>query len=460
MAEEKRKTKQTDRPGGLNLATEIFKTRPGEKPEDIISRKNFKLMEKLGAGAFATVFKTLNMKTNKVVACKVIEIKRKRKERITDLKNELYVLEKVDHPNVVKMYEHFVVDDKVYIFMEYAAGGTLSEYVRKKGPIRERKARDWFMEIASAIKHLHQLSISHRDLKLGNILLDSNDHCKVTDFGLSRISYKPNKGVLYCTSCCGTEPYMAPEILKKRSDGTRLYDPMVADIWALGVCLYAMVNKAYPFNPEDKELMISNQLHRKWKFVRKQRSKLSPEVKDIVRHMLEPNPRKRITMLGIMSHPWLRDPDFRPDDSDSSSTRTKTETTTTREAKTLPRPKRGEESSSPSKDKKIRKKSEEIFDVERKGSVQLAPDEDPMEKIDSKKDLSKGEEFQDRKSDENIQMKEKIRDPIGLKKAKKTEKTDEKDKMKSPVNLKDASKPTPVKPQQSDDSNKKSDLDK
>jgi len=68
-----------------------------------------------------------------------------------------------------------------------------------------------------------------------------------------------------------------------------------------------MLNKAYPFNPEDKELMIINQIERKWKFVKKQRNKLSNEVKDLVRHLLEPDPKRRITFLGIASHTWMID---------------------------------------------------------------------------------------------------------------------------------------------------------
>lgn len=191
--------------------------------------------------------------------------------------------------------------------MEFASGGTLSEYVRKKGPLREIRCKKWFVEIASAIQHMHRTGISHRDLKLGNILLSEDKHCKVTDFGLSRVSYKPTKGVLYCTSYCGTEPYMAPEILNKNENNKRLYDPLIADIWALGVCLYAMLNKAYPFNPEDKEIMLSNQLNRKWKLVKKQRTRLSDDAKDLIRHMLEPDVKRRITFLGIMTHPWLVD---------------------------------------------------------------------------------------------------------------------------------------------------------
>jgi serine/threonine protein kinase len=235
----------------------------------------------------------------------VIEMRKKKRKRLNDLKHELYVLERMEHAHIVKLYEHFIIDERVYIFMECASGGTLSEHVRRRGPLRELRARRWFKQICSAVHHMHARGISHRDLKLGNILLDEQKQCKVTDFGLSRVSYRSAQGILYCSSYCGTEPYMAPEILKKDEMGKRCYDPLIADIWALGVCLYAMINKAYPFNPEDKETMVANQLQRKWKFVKKQRYRLSGEVKDLVRHMLEPDPKKRITFLGIASHPWL-----------------------------------------------------------------------------------------------------------------------------------------------------------
>ena len=71
-----------------------------------------------------------------------------------------------------------------------------------------------------------------------------------------------------------------------------------------------MVNKAYPFNPEDKELMVSNQMQRKWKFVKKQRNKLSNDLKDLIRNLLEPDPKRRITFLGIASHCWMNDTDL------------------------------------------------------------------------------------------------------------------------------------------------------
>lgn len=95
-------------------------------------------------------------------------------------------------------------------------------------------------------------------------------------------------------------------VMRKNENGKRIYDPLAADIWAMGVCLYAMANKAYPFNPEDKELMITNQLNKKWRFTKKLRGKLSIELKDLLKHLLEPDPKKRITFLGIATHPWMQ----------------------------------------------------------------------------------------------------------------------------------------------------------
>lgn len=97
-------------------------------------------------------------------ACKVIEIKRKKRKRLNDLKHELYVLEKMDHANIIKLYEHFLIDEKVYIFLEYAACGTVGDYVRKRGPLKESRCRKWFKQICSGIYHMHSQGISHRDL--------------------------------------------------------------------------------------------------------------------------------------------------------------------------------------------------------------------------------------------------------------------------------------------------------
>lgn len=291
----------------IQVPTPVMQKKEGQTEEDIVKSKGYEMGKELGHGAFATVYKVNRLKDNYPLAVKVVDLSKRKRKRISDLRYELYVLKKCDHPNMVKLFDDFIIGDKFYIFMELASGGTLSDYIRKKGPLKEAPAKVLFRHITLAIQHMHSKGLSHRDLKLGNILLTEDKECKVTDFGLSRVSYKKEKGIVFCTSYCGTEPYMAPEILKKLPNGKRHYDPIIADVWAMGVCLYAMVNKAYPFNPEDKELMLQHQLNRKWKFVRKQRQRLSDEVKDLIKAMLEPNPKKRIICRHILIHPWLHE---------------------------------------------------------------------------------------------------------------------------------------------------------
>lgn len=166
---------------------------------------------------------------------------------------------------------------------------------------------------------------------MGNILLVKGEkanktQCKVTDFGLSRLSYRKEKGLILTTGHCGTLPYMSPEILQLKpeimavhgSPAYIYYDPFGGDIWALGICLFAMVNKAYPFNPEPFDTMLRNQVNGKFRYSKKHVDKLSEEVKNLIVNMLEPDPIKRITFACIFNHKWV----------DLSAASTSTEKTT------------------------------------------------------------------------------------------------------------------------------------
>ena len=126
----------------------------------------------------------------------------------------------------------------------------------------ERKARRWFIEINDAVEYLHSLGIAHRDIKLANVLIKApkgrfeSTHriCKLTDFGVSRLSYdKVNERIIMYSNYCGTPVYLAPEIYKWNKLYTirkdkKPYNAFIGDIWAIGICLYALVSKAYPFD--------------------------------------------------------------------------------------------------------------------------------------------------------------------------------------------------------------------
>lgn len=198
---------------------------------------------------------------------------------------------------------------------------------QSKKPLTESKARRWFVQTCRAVHYMHRRGFSHRDLKLPNMLLKKprdpitgktilgHRTCKVTDFGLSRVSWTDSKGPFLCISFVGTCPYMSPEILQidianEKGEEPKPYNPMIADIWALGVCLYAMLCRAYPFNPDPKVNSRSSvvQLMKdgNFKFARKVRKTLSSEVKDLIRNMLTADVDSRITFAGILTHEWMR----------------------------------------------------------------------------------------------------------------------------------------------------------
>lgn len=122
-----------------------------------------------------------------------------KKSLVVDMKNELFVMEKVNHPFIVRLYRHFIINEYLFIFMQMANGGTLSKFVNDYGPLSEKESKIPFAQILSGVAHMHKLNIAHRDLKLSNILLLKNDdnqyNVLLTDFGLSRVAYSNKDGL-------------------------------------------------------------------------------------------------------------------------------------------------------------------------------------------------------------------------------------------------------------------------
>lgn len=274
--------------------------------DDVFRSRGYKKMSKIDEGAFGVVSKALRLSDRTLVAVKEVDLRKKRSKRIQEMKRELYVLQKVDSELIVKLFEYFVYQDTFVIIMELCAGNNLTTYLKEKTP-DESEALGLFKQMAASIKILHRKGIAHRDVKLNNFLLDSTrTKVKISDFGLSVVSYKMPQGLLYAKTYCGTEPYMAPEILKRDSRGIRNYNPFYADIWALGICLYAMMTRAFPFKVHtSQEGLLKAQKARRWKIPKNLRDPISESLVDLIWHMLDPEPIRRITINGVLNHPWL-----------------------------------------------------------------------------------------------------------------------------------------------------------
>ena len=181
---------------------------------------NYKLGKLLGYGNFAIVRHGINIITNHEVAVKIINKKKLKKlKMIEHLQREIVFSRLFNHPHVIKMYEYLNSQDGIYVISEFASKGELFEYVCNEGYLSENKARGFFQQIIYALEYIHSFGVSHRDLKLENILLDDKLNIKLGDFGLCN---KMRDGRALFTSC-GTPNYAAPEVMLGKSyDGKQI----------------------------------------------------------------------------------------------------------------------------------------------------------------------------------------------------------------------------------------------
>ena len=199
---------------------------------DIESRPNYKIINKLGNGAFGSVYKILDTYDNKTYALKKIDIDKEVEKNISIIENESNILKSLDNPNIVKYYDCFREKNSFYILMEFCEYKDLNcfinKYKQKNELIPESVIRSIFRELCNGIKGVHSKNVIHRDLKPENIFISDDYQIKIGDFGISKIL----DGTSYATTMAGTLLYMAPEIVK----GIKYTNKI--DIWSLGCILY------------------------------------------------------------------------------------------------------------------------------------------------------------------------------------------------------------------------------
>lgn len=193
----------------------------------------------LGSGGFAKCFEARCLAEGGIYALKVIpkkEINEKRKRYKLMLEIKLH--RSLKHQNIVGFKDVFEDSENVYIVLEYCRNNTLKELTKRRKRITEYEARVYMLQMVKALQYIHRNSIVHRDLKLGNILVNENMQLKLCDFGLStKITYQGEKK----RTVCGTPNYIAPEILEEEGHS---YE---SDIWSMGVILYALLFGKPPF---------------------------------------------------------------------------------------------------------------------------------------------------------------------------------------------------------------------
>nr|XP_033774930.1 NUAK family SNF1-like kinase 2 [Geotrypetes seraphini] len=254
-------------------------------------KHRYDFLETLGKGTYGKV-KKARERSGRLVAIKSIRKDRiKAEEDLVHIRREIEVMSSLSHPHIISIYEVFENSSKIVIVMEYASRGDLYDYISERQSLTEQEARHYFRQIVSAVYYCHKNAIVHRDLKLENILLDSNGSVKIADFGLSNV-YHHDK---YLQTYCGSPLYASPEIVNGRP-----YKGPEVDSWSLGVLLYILVHGAMPFDNQDYRSLVKQISSGEYRDPGK-----PSEACGLIRWMLMVNPDRRATIEDIANHWWV-----------------------------------------------------------------------------------------------------------------------------------------------------------
>ena len=280
----------------INLTNDIIISKSNSDPSE-----NYKKLNLIGEGNSTQIYRVRNEITDSIQAMKVINksecLLKDKKEILT----EISILTKIDHPNILKLFEFYSNNDSYSLIMELCSGGELYKEIIERWPFDEKYTSYIMYQIFSEVNYCHKMNIIHRDLNPENILIfDRNDKgypsIKICDFGTSKIF---EKGVKQ-KKVVGSLYYIAPEVLKHKYNEK-------CDIWSCGVIMYILLSQTLPFKGETDEEYIDKILIGKYDLESPPFNKISKNAKDLISKLLLNDPEKRISAEEALNHPWFKD---------------------------------------------------------------------------------------------------------------------------------------------------------
>jgi len=256
---------------------------------------NYKVVRQIGKGGLGKVYLAVHEYNKTQVAIKKINQENGvLEERAL---NELEVLKKFKSSEYfVNLIESFTLNGSCFMVMEFLAGCDLFDFVTTN-ILSEDVIKYIFLQLLKGVKQLHECGIVHHDLKLENILIGKNGKIKLIDFNLCCFV----SGDCKISKFCGTEAYLAPELFPGEP-----YNGKKIDIWCLGVILFTMCWKQFPFMPENNDLLYEQTRNKRYLPCMLKHLNGSEELKHLVLSILNPDPIKRISLEDILIHPWLQ----------------------------------------------------------------------------------------------------------------------------------------------------------
>ncbi|XP_038726178.1 calcium-dependent protein kinase 8-like [Tripterygium wilfordii] len=301
-ASERQKGKNKDKPffDGTNGSGGVHKLWVLKDPTGRDISAQYDLGREVGRGEFGVTYLCTDVNTGEKYACKSISKKKLRTAvDIEDVRREVEIMKHLPkHVNVVTLKGTYEDDTAVHIVMELCEGGELFDRIVARGHYTERAAAVVMRTIVEVVQMCHKHGVIHRDLKPENFLFGNKKETaplKAIDFGLS-VFFKPGERF---NEIVGSPYYMAPEVLKRN------YGPEV-DVWSAGVILYILLCGVPPFWAETEQGVAQAIIRSVIDFKRDPWPKVSDNAKDLVKKMLDPDPRRRLSAQEVIDHPWLQ----------------------------------------------------------------------------------------------------------------------------------------------------------
>ena len=266
------------------------------KIQKVSVNNHYEIIGELGSGSYGSVKKVRHKELKEIRAMKVIL------KKTENSKNEIDIMRKISHPNIVNIYDIYEDSKKYYIVMEICEGGELFEAISEQGAFGEDDCLNIMKQVLTAVNYLHSKNIMHRDIKPENIMFTKKINkktkkfeIKLIDFGTAKVFTKGKKE----TKFIGTSYYIAPEVLKESYD-------QKCDVWSCGVIMYILLCGYPPFNGNtnnDIYNAIKNNLPyfhgEDWK-------EITQEAIDLLQNMLNKNPAKRFSAEKCLNHNWFK----------------------------------------------------------------------------------------------------------------------------------------------------------
>ena len=267
-----------------------------EPLEDVVTPQylnHYEFKGTIGKGSFSVVKIVADTITGQLFAAKVIPRVQLGASNLTErFESEIRIIQQLRHPGIVQLYDLLKDENNFYIIMELCSNGELFQQILENERLSELESKFYMKQIQEALAYVHNLGICHRDIKPENILIDENNHAKISDFGLSRFV---NSAGLAKTPC-GSPCYASPECIRGGS-----YDGRKSDMWSCGVVCFAMLTGQLPWTKRN-QTQLFEQIARADFIIP---AYVSEPARRFIRGLMDPNPELRLNVEQALNHQWI-----------------------------------------------------------------------------------------------------------------------------------------------------------